>query len=67
MRALLIKDGVVINAIVVDDLDAFLQEADPNFVNAYDAVVESENVPGAPGLGWLYDGHDLSPPKDQDA
>lgn len=57
MKSLLIKDGVVINAIVAPASAA--QTAFPDHL-----VTEGSEEPGSPGPGWLYDGTSFSPPPD---
>lgn len=61
MKALLIKDGTVVNAILVESIEAFQQES-PTFFAEYDFVLEGSDVPGSPGIGWTYDGTDFTPP-----
>ncbi len=61
---LLVKNGVVVNAIVVDPekggLEKFQNENAP-YCSNYDAMVPmDQNVSG--GIGWTYDGEKFSPP-----
>ncbi len=46
MYAHVIKDGVVVNTVVVDSIDGH-----PDMIEATDG-----------GIGWLYDGENISPP-----
>jgi hypothetical protein len=50
-----IKDGVV-NNVIVADTQAIAQEVTGL------TCVEIEHVPGAPGIGWTYDGTNFSAP-----
>lgn len=61
MSALLIKDGVVVNAIAVEDIDKFREES-PEYCKQFDYIVAAERKAGSPGIGWLYDGKEFSAP-----
>ena len=50
-----IKDGVVNNVIVADTKE--IAETVTGLT-----CIEYENVPGAPGIGWTYDGTNFSAP-----
>jgi len=52
-----IKDGIIQNVIVFDDLS--LKEV---FEKDYDYFINVSNMNPAPSPGWLYDGKIFSPP-----
>lgn len=60
MRLLLIKGGVVENAVVVDDATAALMRS--VYVELYDAVLIGSDEPGSPGPGWSVDGSTFTAP-----
>lgn len=52
----LIKDGVVVNAIVADQSFVDLIKSQ------YDFVIQTDDLDPQPGVNWLYDGEEFSPP-----
>jgi hypothetical protein len=50
-----IENGVVTNVIIADTQE--IAEAVTGLTS-----IEVEQVPGAPGIGWLYDGSEFSAP-----
>ncbi len=57
-----VRGGVVVNVIVVDDLETFLDD-NPHFSERYDALVPLASDPGSPGIGWGYVGESFSAPE----
>lgn len=53
MNALLIKNGFVVNAIVVESIEA-IQNDSPDFFASFDLVVDASTTGGA-WIGWSYD------------
>ena len=55
-----IKDGIVINTIIADTQEIAEQVS----INIYltNLCVEIEHVPGAPGIGWTYNGAEFTAP-----
>lgn len=46
-----IKDGIVMNCIVVDDI--MLLHV---FEHGFDSIIRIDNISPQPGIGWEYDG-----------
>lgn len=44
-----IKDNIIINIIVLDDIELI-----PLFSKDYDHFIEVYAIPGNPGIGWVY-------------
>lgn len=51
MNVALIKDGMVVCVIVVENLEKFQEEV-PEFFKCYDDAIEVKVAPGAPSVGW---------------
>lgn len=45
-----IKDGLIVNVIVLDD-----QSLLPLFSQDFDNIIPIDNKPGSPAIGWSYD------------
>lgn len=60
MRLLLIKDGVVENAVRVDAPTADAMRT--AYEALYDAVLTASDEPGSPGPGWTWDGSIFTAP-----
>lgn len=56
-----IKDGVVVNVIVVDENSPF-EELSKNF----DLFLRVDDIPDLVGIGFTYDGETFTPPIEQD-
>jgi len=52
-----IKNGIVVNTIVVDDGSVL-----PLVSTGFDALVRTDNLDPQPGMRWLYDGTNFTPP-----
>lgn len=55
-----IKNGVVINTIIADTQE--IAEKVSMDIYSTDLCIEIEHVPGAPGIGWTYDGAEFTAP-----
>lgn len=56
-----IKNGVVENTIVLDDLSIY-----GLFLTGYDHLIRIDEMVPQPGIGWLYDGNGFTYVKDAD-
>jgi hypothetical protein len=52
-----IKNGIVVNTIVLEDPS--LMSA---FSEGFDSIIEIDQLPGSPSIGWTYDGTNFYPP-----
>lgn len=57
MKLLLIKDGVVVNVIVVQD-ESILNAS---YYSQFDHIIKNDENPEA-GIGWLFDGNEFTAP-----
>jgi hypothetical protein len=60
MNALVIKNGIVENAIVVESIEQFQSES-PEMFAQYDYVIDAATVAPA-WIGWAYDGQSFTAP-----
>lgn len=51
-----IKDGIVVNRIVLDDV-----ALEPLFIVGFDALIRIDQLDIQPDIGWCYDGNDFKP------
>lgn len=52
-----VKDGIVRNTIVLDDLTLI-----PLFSEGFDAFIRVDNIDQPPSINWTYDGNTFNPP-----
>jgi hypothetical protein len=52
-----ILNGVVQNVIILNDTSLISL-----FSQGFDYLIEVSQTPGSPGIGWLYDGTNFTPP-----
>jgi hypothetical protein len=61
MKAILIQNNIVVNAIIVDSIEQ-MQLDSPEFCGQFDFIIEATGEPDTPWIGWIWDGQEFHPP-----